>query len=211
MTFNIRQLLAIAPVIPVIRIDNVEHAVPMAQALVAGGLRVLEVTLRTPVALSAIERIRASVPDAIVGAGTLQRPADFKSAAVAGAQFAVTPGLTAALVEAAREVDYPLLPGVMTPSELLYAAGLGYHTLKLFPAEQAGGVRMLSALGGPFPEVLFCPTGGVTLENAPSYLALKNVGCVGGSWLTTPELMSKGDWRRIEALARESFALRPTR
>jgi 2-dehydro-3-deoxyphosphogluconate aldolase / (4S)-4-hydroxy-2-oxoglutarate aldolase len=209
MSFNIRQLLAIAPVIPVIKIEQLEHAVPMAQALVAGGLRVLEVTLRTPVALSAIEQVRRAVPDAIVGAGTLQRPADFKSAAAAGAQFAVTPGLTAALVEAARQVDYPLLPGVMTPSELLYAAGLGYHTLKLFPAEQAGGVRMLSALGGPFPDVLFCPTGGITRETAPTYLALKNVGCVGGSWFTTPELLNGKNWKGIEALARDAMSLRP--
>ena len=208
MSFNIRQLLAIAPVIPVIRIEKVEHAVPMAQALVAGGLRVLEITLRTPVALSAIEQVRKAVPDAIVGAGTLQRPEDFKAAAAAGAQFAVTPGLTAALVEAARQVDYPLLPGVMTPSELLYAAGLGYHTLKLFPAEQAGGVRMLSALGGPFPDVLFCPTGGITRESAPSYLALKNVACVGGSWLTPAELMNAANWRGIEALARDAMSLK---
>jgi len=208
MSFNIRQLLAIAPVIPVIRIEKVEHAVPMAQALVAGGLRVLEITLRTPIALSAIEQVRKAVPDAIVGAGTLQRPEDFKAAAAAGAQFAVTPGLTAALVEAARQVDYPLLPGVMTPSELLYAAGLGYHTLKLFPAEQAGGVRMLSALGGPFPDVLFCPTGGITRESAPSYLALKNVACVGGSWLTPAELMNAANWRGIEALARDAMSLK---
>ena len=208
MSFNIRQLLAIAPVIPVIRIEKVEHAVPMAQALVAGGLRVLEITLRTPIALSAIEQVRKAVPDAIVGAGTLQRPEDFKAAAAAGAQFAVTPGLTAALVEAARQVNYPLLPGVMTPSELLYAAGLGYHTLKLFPAEQAGGVRMLSALGGPFPDVLFCPTGGITRESAPSYLALKNVACVGGSWLTPAELMNAANWRGIEALARDAMSLK---
>ena len=208
MSFNIRQLLAIAPVIPVIRIEKVEHAVPMAQALVAGGLRVLEITLRTPIALSAIEQVRKAVPDAIVGAGTLQRPEDFKAAAAAGAQFAVTPGLTAALVEAARQVDYPLLPGVMTPSELLYAAGLGYHTLKLFPAEQAGGVRMLSALAGPFPDVLFCPTGGITRESAPSYLALKNVACVGGSWMTPAELMNAANWRGIEALALDAMSLK---
>jgi 2-dehydro-3-deoxyphosphogluconate aldolase / (4S)-4-hydroxy-2-oxoglutarate aldolase len=208
MSLNVRQLLAIAPVIPVIKIDRLEHAVPMAQALVAGGLRVLEITLRTPVALSAIEQVRKAVPDAIVGAGTLQRPADFKAAASAGAQFAVTPGLTAALVEAARQVDYPLLPGVMTPSELLYAAGLGFHTLKLFPAEQAGGIKMLSALGGPFPDVMFCPTGGITRDSAPTYLSLKNVACVGGSWLTPAELMNEGKWSTIEALAREAMGLR---
>ena len=121
----------------------------------------------------------------------------------------MTPGLTAALVDAARQVDYPLLPGVMTPSELLYAAGLGYHTLKLFPAEQAGGVRMLSALGGPFPDVLFCPTGGITQESAPSYLALKNVGCVGGSWFTSAELLDNHSWKGIEALARDAMSLRP--
>jgi 2-dehydro-3-deoxyphosphogluconate aldolase / (4S)-4-hydroxy-2-oxoglutarate aldolase len=209
MSVNIRQLLAIAPVIPVIKIDRLEHAVPMAQALVAGGLKVLEITLRSPVALAAIEQVVRAVPEAIVGAGTLQRPQDFKDVARCGVQFAVTPGLTAALVEAARQVDFPLLPGVMTPSELLYATGMGFHTLKLFPAEQAGGVRMLAALGGPFPEVLFCPTGGITRQTAPSFLALKNVGCVGGSWLTPTDLMNAGKWSEIEALARDAATLRP--
>jgi 2-dehydro-3-deoxyphosphogluconate aldolase/(4S)-4-hydroxy-2-oxoglutarate aldolase len=206
---NIRQILALAPVIPVITIEKLEHAVPLARALVNGGLRVLEITLRTPVALSAIESVRGAVPDAIVGAGTLLRPKDFASATAAGAQFGVSPGLTSALADASRQVDFPLLPGVMTPSELMAAAGMGFETLKLFPAEQAGGIRMLAAVSGPFRGVMFCPTGGVTPQNAPSYLALSNVACVGGSWVTPPDLVKQENWTAIEHLAAEAMALRP--
>src|SRR5262249_29404075 len=158
--------------------------IPLAKALVAGGVRVLEVTLRTPVALAAVRAIAHEVADAIVGVGTISRPEDFQQATDAGARFGVTPGLTPELVDAARASGLPLLPGVMTPSEIIAARAAGFFALKLFPAEQAGGIAMLQALNGPFPDVTFCPTGGVTAANAPAFLALPNVGCVGGSWLT---------------------------
>jgi 2-dehydro-3-deoxyphosphogluconate aldolase/(4S)-4-hydroxy-2-oxoglutarate aldolase len=205
---DIRQILSVAPVVPVITIERLEHAVPLARALVAGGLRVLEITLRTPVALAAIETVRGAVPDAIVGAGTLLRAKDFSAATAAGAQFGVSPGLTAGLAEASRSVDFPLLPGVMTPSELMAAAEMGFDTLKLFPAEQAGGTRMLAAVSGPFRGVVFCPTGGVTPQNASTYLALANVVCVGGSWVAPPDLIKQQNWAAIEGLAAEAMSLR---
>ena len=180
---------------------------PLARALVAGGLDVLEVTLRTDCALDAIEAIRAGVPSAIVGAGTLSRPADFARAEEAGARFGVSPGFAAELAEAARSVRYPLLPGIMTPSELIAARLAGFTALKLFPAQQAGGVATLKALAAPFPDVIFCPTGGITPQSAPDYLALPNVACVGGSWVAPADLVSTGNWPAIEALARESAAL----
>ena len=204
----IRELLALAPVIPVITIEKLEHAVPLARALCAGGLRVLEVTLRTPAGLPAIEAMRKSVPEAVVGVGTLARPEDFAMADSAGAQFGVSPGLTADLAAAAASASFPLLPGIMTPSELLAGLGWGFTTFKLFPAQQAGGIGMLKALGAPFPEVKFCPTGGISRETAPDFLALKNVICVGGSWVTPTESVRSGDWAAIEALARDASALR---
>ena len=204
----IRELLALAPVIPVITIEKLEHAVPLARALCAGGLRVLEVTLRTPAALAAIEAMRKAVPEAVVGVGTLARPEDFVRAASAGAQFGVSPGLTAELAAAAASASFPLLPGIMTPSDLLAGLGWGFDTFKLFPAQQAGGIGMLKALGAPFPDVMFCPTGGVTRATAPDFLALKNVACVGGSWVTPTENVRSGDWAGIEALARDAAALR---
>jgi 2-dehydro-3-deoxyphosphogluconate aldolase/(4S)-4-hydroxy-2-oxoglutarate aldolase len=207
MTMNIRTILAQAPVVPVITIMKLEHAVPLAQALTRGGLRVLEVTLRTPVALAAIEAMRKAVPEAIVGAGTLTRPQDFVDAEQAGSQFGVSPGLTQELVQAAKLVSYPLLPGTMTPSEVMAARALGFTALKLFPAQQAGGVGMLKALFAPLPDVVFCPTGGITLESAPSFLALPNVACVGGSWVAPLDLMDAGKWQRIEELAREAAGL----
>ena len=200
---NIRSLLALAPVVPVLTIENVADAVPLGRALSAGGLRALEVTLRTPACLPGIEAMRKALPDAIVGVGTLTRPRDF-----VGAQFGVSPGLTAELAAAAAEVSFPLLPGVMTPTELLAGLGWGYDTFKLFPAQQAGGVNMLKAFAGPFPQVVFCPTGGITRATAPDYLALKNVACVGGSWVAPPERVSAGDWSAIEDLAREAASLR---
>ncbi len=206
---NIRDVVALAPVIPVLTVRELAHAVPLARALAAGGLRVLEITLRTPVALEAIEAMRAAVPEAVVGAGTLTRAADFAAAGRAGAQFGVTPGLTADLIAASRGARFPLLPGVMTPSELIAARAAGFEVLKLFPAQQAGGVGMLRALAGPFPEMSFCPTGGITRASAAEYLALPNVVCVGGSWFAPPELLAAGDWRGIEALARDAAALRP--
>jgi 2-dehydro-3-deoxyphosphogluconate aldolase / (4S)-4-hydroxy-2-oxoglutarate aldolase len=205
---SIREILALAPVIPVLTIEKLEHAVPLARALCAGGLRVLEVTLRTPAGLPAIEAMRRAVPEAVVGVGTLARPRDFAMSANAGAQFGVSPGLTAALAEAAASAGFPLLPGIMTPSELLAGLGWGFDTFKLFPAQQAGGISMLKALGAPFPEVIFCPTGGISRATAPDFLALKNVACVGGSWVAPTESVSSGDWAGIEALARDAAALK---
>ena len=204
---NIREIMAMSTVIPVLTIQRLEHAVPLAQALVRGGLRVLEVTLRTSCALDAIQAMRAAVPDAIVGGGTLTRPRDFSACAAAGAQFGVTPGLTAQLIAAAAKSGLPLLPGIMTPGELIAARAAGFDACRLFPAQQAGGVGMLKALSGPFPEQVFCPTGGVTRANAVDYLALPNVLCVGGSWITPAAAMATADWAAIESLAREAAAL----
>lgn len=204
---NIRSILALAPVIPVLTIEHVDHAVPLARALCAGGLRVLEVTLRTPAALSAIEAMRKAVPDAVVGVGTLARPEDLVKADNAGAQFGVSPGLTAEMVSAARSASFPMLPGIMTPTELLAGLGWGFDTFKLFPAQQAGGIGMLKALGAPFPEVVFCPTGGVTRASAPDFLALPNVACVGGSWVAPTDRIRAGDWAAIEQLAKDAASL----
>ncbi len=205
---NVLEVMRIGPVIPVIVIDELAQAVPLARALVAGGVRVLEVTLRTAPALEAIRLIAREVPDAIVGVGTLTRPQDFKDALDAGARFGVSPGLTPAMIEAAHETKLPLLPGVMTPSDVIAARLAGFSELKLFPAQQAGGIGMLKALGGPFPDVTFCPTGGVSAENAPDFLALPNVACVGGSWLAPKAAVNAGDWDRITALAKEASALK---
>lgn len=208
---NIRDIMATSTVIPVLTIQHLQHAVPLAEALVRGGLRVLEVTLRTSCALEAIRAMRAAVPDAIVGAGTLTRARDFSACAAAGAQFGVTPGLTAELIAAAAKSGFPLLPGIMTPTELIAARAAGFDACKLFPAQQAGGVGMLKAMGAPFPDHVFCPTGGVTRANAVEYLALPNVLCVGGSWITPAAAMATGDWATIESLAREAAALRASR
>ena len=205
---KVQELMRVGPVIPVIVIDRLADAVPLARALVEGGVRVLEVTLRTSAGLDAIDAIARDVPEAIVGVGTITQPQDFALSAKAGARFAVTPGLTPALIEAARQAAIPLLPGVMTPSDVIAAKAAGYHELKLFPAQQAGGIGMLKALGGPFPDVVFCPTGGVTAATAAEFLALPNVACVGGSWLTPKDAVAAGDWKRITALAREAAALR---
>lgn len=190
-----------APVIPVFSIEDPDKAVPLARALVAGGLPVLEIALRTARALEAVERIAAGVPDAVVGLGTVLAADDFQRAESAGARFAVSPGLTPSLMEAANQTRLPFLPGVMTPGEAMIARECGFRELKLFPAEPAGGVSMLKALAGPLPDLLFCPTGGVTAVSSAEYLALPNVACVGGSWLAPPEALAAGDWARIEALA----------
>jgi 2-dehydro-3-deoxyphosphogluconate aldolase/(4S)-4-hydroxy-2-oxoglutarate aldolase len=205
---NIREIVGLAPVIPVLTITELEHAVPLARALAAGGLRVLEITLRTPVALAAITAMRKAVPNAIIGVGTLTKAVDFASADRAGAQFGVTPGFTPELAAASRGARFPLLPGVMTPTELIVVRNAGFNVLKLFPAQQAGGIGMLQALGAPFPDVLFCPTGGISRETAPDYLALPNVVCVGGSWVAPRSLLAAGDWAGIEALARDAAALK---
>ena len=204
---NIRQILGLAPVIPVITIRDVAHAAPLAEALVKGGLTVLEVTLRSGAALEAISIMRRVVPQAIVGVGTLAQPAQFRQADAAGAQFGVSPGLTPELAAAAGTVSWPLLPGIMTPSELIAARAQGYTSLKLFPAQQAGGICMLKALTAVFPDVLFCPTGGISRQTAPDFLALPNVACVGGSWVVPEDALASGDWARIEALARDAATL----
>ena len=197
-----------APVIPVLTLSDLDRAVPLAQALVAGGLHVLEITLRTSVAFGCIEAIRKAVPDAIIGVGTLTRAVDFAAADRAGAQFGVTPGLTPELAAAARGARFPLLPGVMTPTDVIAARLLGFNVLKFFPAHQSGGAAMVCALGAPFPDVLFCPTGGITRASAPDYLALSNVVSVGGSWVAPRAMIDAGDWQGIEALARDAAALR---
>lgn len=202
-------IMRVGPVIPVIVIEKLADAAPLARALVAGGVRVLEVTLRTPVGLAAVRAIASEVEGAIVGVGTITRPEDFSQSLEAGARFGVSPGLTPALIEAARTSPLPLLPGVMTPSDVIAAKAAGFSQLKLFPAQQAGGIAMLRALGGPFPDVTFCPTGGVTATTAPEFLALPNVACVGGSWLTPNDAIAAGNWQRITALAREAASLRP--
>jgi 2-dehydro-3-deoxyphosphogluconate aldolase/(4S)-4-hydroxy-2-oxoglutarate aldolase len=206
MTMNLLDIMRTARVIPVIAIDNPEHAVPLAKALVAGGIRVLEVTLRTAHGLEAI-RAMSTVDGAIVGVGTLTQPEEFAAARDAGAVFGVSPGLTPALIEAARKSGLPLLPGVMTPSEVLAAREAGFRQLKLFPAVPAGGVGMLNAIAGPIPDVTFCPTGGISIETAPQFLACKNVACVGGSWLTPKDALQAGDWARITELAKAAAAL----
>ena len=202
------ELMQDGPVIPVIVLNDPAHAVPMAQALVAGGVRVLEVTLRTPQGLSCIEAIARAVPEAIVGAGTVRSAGDAQACANAGARFAVSPGYTSALGRACQEHRLPLLPGVATSGEIMAAQADGFNELKFFPAVQAGGSAMLKAWQGPFGDVRFCPTGGISPGNAREFLALKNVVCVGGSWLVPVEAMEQGDWRRITALAREAVALR---
>jgi 2-dehydro-3-deoxyphosphogluconate aldolase/(4S)-4-hydroxy-2-oxoglutarate aldolase len=197
-----------APVIPVIVLHDVAHAVPMARALVAGGIRMLEVTLRTPQALACMEAIARDVPEAFVGAGTVRSQADAQAAVNAGARFAVSPGYTSALGQACRALGLPLLPGVATGSEIMQAQADGYQQLKFFPALQAGGLAMLKAWSGPFFDVDFCPTGGLTPENAPQFLALPNVRCVGGSWLVPADALAAGDWARITALAAQARGLR---
>jgi 2-dehydro-3-deoxyphosphogluconate aldolase / (4S)-4-hydroxy-2-oxoglutarate aldolase len=201
------QVMQDAPVIPVIVLNDVAHAVPMARALLAGGIRMLEITLRTQQALACMEAIARDVPDAVVGAGTVRSPADAQAAAMAGARFAVSPGYTHAVGKACRELGLPLLPGVATGSEIMMAQEDGLTELKFFPALQAGGPAMLKAWSGPFGDVRFCPTGGVTEANAPELLALPNVVCVGGSWLTPADAMASGDWARITQLAKAAGKL----
>lgn len=197
-----------APVIPVIVLHDIAHAVPMAQALVAGGIRVLEVTLRTPQGLASIEAIARAVPEAIVGAGTVRSANDARAAASAGARFAVSPGYTSALGQACRDLQLPLLPGVATSGEIMAAQADGFDELKFFPAVQAGGTAMLKAWQGPFGDVRFCPTGGISPGNAAEFLALSNVVCVGGSWLVPADALARGNWEQITALASATGQLR---
>ena len=194
-------------VIPVIVLDDAKDAVPLAKALVAGGLPAIEITLRTAAALESIRRVAAEVPDALVGAGTILNAAQFDEAVAAGSKFIVSPGLTPELVDAAEGSPVPLLPGAVTSSEIMAALEEGYSLLKFFPAEQAGGAAYLKSLSSPFGGVRFCPTGGVSAKNAPDYLGLPNVLCVGGSWVAPTDAVSSGDWGRITALAKEAALL----
>ena len=196
-----------APVIPVIVLHDVKDAVPLARALVAGGIRMLEVTLRTREALECIELISKEVPEAVAGAGTIRSAADAQASALAGARFGVSPGYTRAVGKACHDLGLPLLPGVATGSEIMMAQEDGLTELKFFPAVQAGGLAMLKAWQGPFGEVKFCPTGGVHAGNAHEFLSLANVACVGGSWIVPTDAIAAGDWGRIEALAREACQL----
>ncbi len=204
---RVRAVLKLAPVIPVFTPDDVDDAVQVAQALFRGGLPVIEVTLRTPRALDAIRAMVEAVPDAVVGAGTVLTPAQMDAAKAAGARFAVSPGATPTLYAAARDADLPYLPGVATGSELILGLEAGLDTFKFFPAVQSGGAPLLSSWHGPFADVRFCPTGGISAQTAPQFLHLPNVLCVGGSWLTTAALMQSRDWDNIERLAREAAVL----
>ena len=201
------QVMQDAPVIPVIVLNDIYQAVLLARALVAGGIRMLEVTLRTPNALACIEAIARDVPEAVVGAGTVRSAADAQACAMAGARFVVSPGYTHAVGQACRDAGLALLPGVATGSEIMAAQEDGLTALKFFPALQAGGVAMLKAWGGPFGDVRFCPTGGVSMVNAAEFLALPNVVCVGGSWLTPARALAEGDWRQVTALALQASKL----
>lgn len=204
---NPKDLARHGPVIPVIVLQRVEEAVPLAEALLAGGVRVLEITLRTPAALAGMAAIAKALPEATVGAGTLRSPADVRAARDAGCVFGVSPGYTPAVGQACREAGLPLLPGVATASEVMAAQADGLDFLKFFPATAAGGIPMLKALGGPFPDVVFCPTGGITPTSAPDFLALPNVIVCGGSWLTPADAVAAGDWARITALAKAAGTL----
>ncbi|WP_245155065.1 bifunctional 4-hydroxy-2-oxoglutarate aldolase/2-dehydro-3-deoxy-phosphogluconate aldolase [Nocardioides sp. 1609] len=201
-------VLDVVPVMPVVVVQRVEDAVPIARALVAGGLPAIELTLRTPVALDAIAAIAAEVPEILVGAGTIVTPGQAKEAADAGARFLVSPGATPTLLAAMAGTGLPFLPGTSTVSEALAVLETGVTEMKFFPAEASGGAAYLASIASPVPAARFCPTGGITAATAPSYLALPNVGCVGGSWLTPAALVDRGDWAAIEALAREAAALR---
>lgn len=208
MGLPVNEILKVAPVIPVMVVERIEDAVPLAQALYNGGLKVLEITLRTPCALDAITAMVENLPaDAVIGAGTIITPQDLEKAVKAGSTFLVSPGTTPALIEAAKASAVPLLPGVATPTEAMHLLVEGFTHQKFFPAEAAGGVPMLKSIGGPLPQITFCPTGGIDLAKAPTYLALPNVACVGGTWMAPKELMKAGRWDEIERLAREAASL----
>ena len=191
------------PVIPVIVIEELEHAVPLAKALVAGGVRLLEITMRTPVALAAIEKIAKEVPDAIIGVGTVTPATHIQQAYDVGAQFAISPGISETLITKSQDLSLPFMPGVMTPTDIIKGIEFGLHDFKFYPAEQAGGTTMLNAFAGPFDNIRFCPTGGISVDNFKQYLALKNVMAVGGSWLCPRNLLNQQDWAAIEVLAKQ--------
>ncbi|MCF6188018.1 MAG: bifunctional 4-hydroxy-2-oxoglutarate aldolase/2-dehydro-3-deoxy-phosphogluconate aldolase [Desulfobulbaceae bacterium] len=197
-------VLNAGPVVPVIVIQKIEHAVPLAKALLKGGIKVLEITLRSEVAVEAIRRVSREVPEALVGAGTVASAEDLQAVADAGAVFAISPGLTPTLLDAANQGPIALIPGISTASELMFGMERGYREFKFFPAEAVGGVRMLKALGGPFPRVTFCPTGGISAANFQDYLALANVACVGGSWVVPSRLIKEQAWKKITELSRQA-------
>ena len=201
-------VLRLSPVMPVVVIDDIGHAEPLARVLLASGIKTIEVTLRTPAALDAIRAIAKSAPDMIVGAGTVLTADDLNAAIDAGARYALSPGGTSKLLKAARKASIPFIPGVATSSEIMRGRELGYRCFKFFPAEQLGGVNALKAQAGPLPDTRFCPTGSITPEKAPAYLALDNVLCVGGSWIAPADKIRSGDWAAIEAAAKQAAALR---
>jgi len=201
---SIENILTSAPVVPVVVIENLEDAAPLAKALYNGGLKALEITLRTPVAAEAVKLMKEAVPEAYVGTGTVIDKATFEASVAAGADFMVSPGVNDELLALAKETDIPFLPGAATPSEVMNLASHGFKFLKFFPAEAAGGAPMLKSIGGPLPQVKFCPTGGISLATAPKYLALNNVVCVGGTWMLDKELIANKDWQAIEALAKQA-------
>lgn len=208
MSITLKEIVEIAPVVPVMVIDNLDDAVPLATALYNGGLKVLEITLRTPIALDAIKAMVKALPgDAVIGSGTVITPEDLAASVNAGVKFMVSPGTTPALVAAAKACAVPLLPGIATPSEAMNLYTQGFHYLKFFPAEAAGGVAMLKSIGGPLPQITFCPTGGIDANKARSYLALPNVRCVGGTWMAPKNLIADKKWDEIEVLAREAANL----
>ncbi|GAA6790261.1 bifunctional 4-hydroxy-2-oxoglutarate aldolase/2-dehydro-3-deoxy-phosphogluconate aldolase [Helicobacter pylori] len=208
MQDKIIEVLQISPIIPVVVIENIKDAVPLAQSLVEGGIHIIEVTLRSSCALEAIELIAKNVPKMRVGAGTILNPTQLEQAQNRGAEFLISPGLTIKLLEHAKKKDMPLIPGVSSSSEVMQALELGYNALKFFPAEYCGGVKLLNAFNGPFKGVKFCPTGGISADNMHSYLNLENVLCVGGSWLTPKNLIQNKEWDKITEICKRSLALR---
>ncbi|GAA7449199.1 bifunctional 4-hydroxy-2-oxoglutarate aldolase/2-dehydro-3-deoxy-phosphogluconate aldolase [Helicobacter pylori] len=208
MRYRIIEVLQISPIVPVVVIENIKDAVPLAQSLVEGGIHIIEVTLRSSCALEAIELIAENVPKMRVGAGTILNPTQLEQAQNRGAEFLISPGLTIKLLEHAKKKDMPLIPGVSSSSEVMQALELGYSALKFFPAEYCGGVKLLNAFNGPFKGVKFCPTGGISADNMHSYLNLENVLCVGGSWLTPKNLIQNKEWDKITEICKRSLALR---
>ncbi|WQY19274.1 bifunctional 4-hydroxy-2-oxoglutarate aldolase/2-dehydro-3-deoxy-phosphogluconate aldolase [Helicobacter pylori] len=208
MQDKIIEVLQISPIVPVVVIENIKDAVPLAQSLIEGGIHIIEVTLRSSCALEAIELIAKNVPKMRVGAGTILNPTQLEQAQNRGAEFLISPGLTIKLLEYAKKKDMPLIPGVSSSSEVMQALELGYNALKFFPAEYCGGVKLLNAFNGPFKGVKFCPTGGISADNMHSYLNLENVLCVGGSWLTPKNLIQNKEWGKITEICKRSLALR---
>lgn len=200
------EIFAAGPVVPVLVINDVEKAVPLAKALMEGGIKVLEVTLRTPAAIDVIKRIADEVPDSLIGAGTVTNAQQLKAVVDAGAKFAISPGMTADLLKAGMDAEIPLIPGISSTSDLMKGKDAGYTHMKFFPAEASGGVKAIKSISGPFPDVTFCPTGGIGPNNYNDYLALNNVKCVGGSWLAPDDAIESGDWARITRLAKEAIA-----